>query len=83
MSGIPSARGQEWRTDGQSKQRFERGFDNIPRNLDGSMMVEPYSEPVVEQRPNLPDGCYVCTLKENCDASCAHGSEQCRARVLV
>jgi hypothetical protein len=83
MSGMPSARGQEWRTDGQSKQRFEQGFDAIPRNPDGTMRIEPLVVNPVEYRVRLPENCYACTLKEGCEASCAHGSEQCRARVLV
>jgi hypothetical protein len=63
--------------------RFDQGFDNIPRNPDGTMRIEPLNAPVVEQRKNIPDSCNVCTLKEGCEVECSHGSEQCRARIGV
>jgi hypothetical protein len=83
MGGMPSARGLEWRTDGQSRMRFTEGFEKIPRNPDGSMRVNPLNVPTVEQRVNLPESCSVCMLKDDCDTSCSHGSPQCMARIGV
>lgn len=81
--GMPSARGIEWATDGKSRMKFDQGFDNIPRNPDGTMRIEPLIVTAVEQRPNISESCSACTLVNGCDASCANGSEQCRTRIGV
>ncbi len=81
--GMPSARGIEWKSDGLSRMKFDQGFDAIPRNPDGTMRIEPLNVPMVEKRVNIPESCSACTLVEGCDASCANGSEQCRARIGV
>jgi hypothetical protein len=82
MAGMPSARGIEWKGDGHSHERFEYGFDNIPRNPDGTMRIDPLyvPEPTL---PQPPESCQVCTLLDNCDAGCANGSAQCRSRLGI
>lgn len=80
MPGMPSARGIEWKGDGESHKRFEQGFDNIPRNPDGTWVIEPLSVPD-PTLPRPPEDCQHCSLKENCPAMCAHGSAQCMERL--
>jgi hypothetical protein len=77
MAGMPSARGCEFKGP-QAATNFAKGFDNIPRNPDGSMVVDPKHDPEPMPGPKIPECCNVCTLMGNCDASCAYGSEQCR-----
>lgn len=78
MPGMPSARGVEWKGREGSHDAFQKGFDNIPRNPDGTMVVDPKRDPDPPAAPKPPKCCNECTLIGNCDASCAHGSEQCR-----
>ena len=83
MPGMPSARGLEWRTDGKSRKRYDQGFDRIPMDPKTGKMVYALpttTEPILQK---LPESCHVCTLLENCEASCAHGSQQCRARLGI
>jgi len=80
MGGMPSARGTEWKGDGHSHERFDQGFDNIPRDANGKWIIEPPSKPET-MLPQPPESCQVCVLLENCDASCAYGSAQCRERL--
>lgn len=77
MPGMPSARGCEFKGH-QAATNFAKGFDNIPRNPDGTMVVDPQHDPKEPEAPRPPESCNACTLIGNCDASCAHGSEQCR-----
>lgn len=82
MGGMPSARGTEWKGDGHSHERFEQGFDNIPRDANGNMIIEPIRPPEPEvKRP--PQSCGVCWLKDGCEVECAHGSQQCRDRLGI
>lgn len=78
MGGMPSARGVEWKGRDGSYTNFQKGFENIPRNPDGTMVVDPAHDPVDPEPSKPPRSCNECTLIGNCDASCAHGSEQCR-----
>lgn len=83
MPGMPSARGIEWKGDGRSHERFEHGFDNIPRDpVTGNWVIEPVREPE-PVKPQPPKDCYHCSLKENCEVECSHGSPQCRARLGI
>jgi hypothetical protein len=77
MSGMPSARGCEFKGP-MAATNFANGFDNIPRNPDGTMVVDPQHDPKPPEPPKPPEDCNDCTLIGNCDASCALGSEQCR-----
>ena len=81
MGGMPSARGCEFKGP-QAATNFAMGFDNIPRTPDGKMVVDPKHDPKEPEHSKPPESCSSCTLIGNCDASCAHGSEQC-VRMLV
>jgi hypothetical protein len=83
MPGMPSARGIEWKTDGHSHERFEQGFDNVPRDpVTGKWIIEPPRQPEPEvKRP--PESCGVCGLKEDCSVECAHGSQECREKLGI
>lgn len=77
MSGMPSARGSEMKGN-DSLTNYQRGFNNIPRNPDGTMIIDPQHDPKPVEEPKPPRCCNDCTLIGNCDASCALGSEQCK-----
>jgi hypothetical protein len=64
MAGMPSARGVEWKGNGESHSNFQRGFDNIPRNPDGTMIVDPAHDPVVDDEPKYPKSCSECNIRE-------------------
>ena len=76
--GIPSARGCEFKGP-MAAENFAKGFDNIPRNPDGTMVVDPNHDPVVDEKKNYPGSCSVCSIRESSKCPDSYGcqSKEC------
>jgi len=82
MAGMPSARGSEMKGK-DSMEHFQKGYEAIPRNPDGTMVIEPPFR--VQEAPvkNPPVACNKCFFVMDCPTECSHGSEDCRERLGI
>lgn len=92
MSGMPSARGCEIKGK-DALANFQKGFDNIPRDANGNMVVDPAHDPKEPEEPKYPRSCSVCsirgylldekteeTIRPTCPDSCGCQSDECKER---
>jgi hypothetical protein len=85
MGGMPSARGCEWkgRYDEAAHKKFQEAFEKIPKNPDGTMMVEPTNREFEVSLRKPPTTCNECKMIIHCPTECGHGSEGCRTRLGI
>jgi hypothetical protein len=83
MPGMPSARGVEWKGLKGAHTNFQKGYDSIPRDEKGNMLLNPIREekPIIENK--IPVKCNDCDYCKNgmCPDSCGNGTSECFERI--